>query len=489
MKQLRNVFNRSFLLLFFIVAVVGVTTVTKDCFWAGILAFPLIMLLLKSKLSAPVNVKKYLWPMLQLVSTCVMVYVVFKMEVNFSWDWGQLIKSAYECAKGEEISLISYYARYPNNRFWLTVLTGLFKCVLFFARGASIGACKRVTFLLSVAVVQLTVFIIYQSARLLWSAGKAFFVGCVALLFLPYYLYAQFFYTDIPGVFLIASTVYLYLRCKKTEDPKKQLWLLGAIGALSALIYQVKIMGMVITIAIVIDLILTTDSLKKVKALLVRLAALVLALVCCVLVTNAITEKCVPISDELYNKYEFPYSHWVMMGLKNSGSYNQPDVDFTIRAGDYDEKFDANVSEIRKRIAEKGALGMVEHVLFTKTVRTWGNDNLAGADYVHRYTQNTDSWVYDVLALDGDKAVIRDVYTGIYHIFMLVGILLSAVFAVKNKTFDPLLFCRIALFGLIVFLMIWECNSRYLLIVSPLLLLSSCDGWMKGIRAFRRGRL
>ncbi len=475
MNCLRRILNLLILILFYIVSVVGITTVVKDSFFAGILAFPLILLavcLLRN--AKPLTPRKYLWPILQLISTGVMLCFAFILSVRYSWDWGQLIRTAYEIAMGDDISLLEYYARYPNNRFWLTVLTGLFRCVGFFVKNPSTTVCKGVSVVVSVAFVQLTIFVIYKTAQKIWNPEKALFVGIAALLFLPFYLYSQFCYTDTPGMLLIACTAYLYVQYRQSKS-----WALAAgIGALAALIFQVKVMGLILIIAIFIDSFLSTDSLEKAKRGLINLTALALAFACCLGITNAVTDRTVPISEELSEKYEFPFTHWVMMGL-GYGGYSHADVDFTISFGSYDEKFDANMAEIEKRLSEKGVQGTIQQLLVTKVARTWGNDHFAGADYVHRDPVYPGTWMHDVFTQDGEKGYIRDIYTGAYHIAMLLGILLACLFARKNKESDPLLFARTALFGMTIFMMIWECNSRYLMIYAPLLLLCACDGWFR----------
>ena len=60
----------------------------------------------------------------------------------------------------------------------------------------------------------------------------------------------------------------------------------------------------------------------------------------------------------------------------------------------------------------------------------------------------------------------------------MIGMLFSAMLSVKKETADQkLLVGRIAVFGLFVFLSIWECNSRYLLTFTPIMILVAADGW------------
>ena len=58
---------------------------------------------------------------------------------------------------------------------------------------------------------------------------------------------------------------------------------------------------------------------------------------------------------------------------------------------------------------------------------------------------------------------------------MLIGILLSTLFAIKRKNYE-LNSLRLSIIGLIIFMWIWECNPRYLLTFIPVILLLGADG-------------
>ena len=44
---------------------------------------------------------------------------------------------------------------------------------------------------------------------------------------------------------------------------------------------------------------------------------------------NSVLLREYKIGPELKDQYQFPYAHWVMMMLNDSGGYNQEDVDYT----------------------------------------------------------------------------------------------------------------------------------------------------------------
>ena len=93
-------------------------------------------------------------------------------------------------------------ARYPNNEFWLAFLVILFKIVRMFYASATIETFKTVSIVVSCVFVQLTIFFIHKTAKLVWNEKKAFVVGIITVCCLPLYLYAMFAYTDTSGMLL-----------------------------------------------------------------------------------------------------------------------------------------------------------------------------------------------------------------------------------------------------------------------------------------------
>src|SRR5690606_41876762 len=55
-----------------------------------------------------------------------------------------------------------------------------------------------------------------------------------------------------------------------------------------------------------------------------------------------------------------PPAHWVMMGLTGNGSYNSEDYTFTYRFRTYEQRQNANLVQIRQRIADYGFWGYLE---------------------------------------------------------------------------------------------------------------------------------
>ena len=102
---------------------------------------------------------------------------------------------------------------------------------------------------------------------------------------------------------------------------------------------------------------------------------------------------------------------------------------------------------------------------------------MAGDDYAGRFPVDENGIWQRVFTFHGSDHWIGLIYSWLYYIVLIVGILLSGIFAIRRTNEQhKMLVLRIALFGIILFLSIWECNSRYLVAFIPVLIMTSADG-------------
>ncbi|MER2108121.1 MAG: glycosyltransferase family 39 protein [Solibacillus sp.] len=463
--------NSIYTAIFYIIAIVAVTTVVKNSLLAGLLFVPLLIIgLYLLKYRNKISVEKHsnqIWIALQLLSAIFTLIMAFKLQVNLSWDWGQLIKTATFYVLNDEWDNLSYYARYPNNQFWLAILVYFFTMVKFIIPTAGIGVFKAATTLVGCILIQATIFTVYKTASLIWSKKKALVVGVITIACVPFYLYSQFAYTDLPALFLVALTCYLYV---KTKSEQKMIWFI-IFGIIAAVIFQIKVLSFIVFIALIMDYLITA---KGIKGKVINTFCFLVVFVVVKALLSSFTAATVVIPEEYSDKYEFPATHWVMMGIHGIGSFDQNDVDYTASFSTYDEKVDATIERFTERVQEKGVAGVATHIFETKVIRTWGNPTYAGSDYAGRHSVSEDGVFQKFFTINGEWYWLYNIYASLYHIATLLGLLLVGMLSKKNANF---LFMKTALIGIVVFLSIWECNSRYLLSFLPIIILLSCEGW------------
>lgn len=452
-----------------------------------VVALPLIFVVLPKQLCRLSFDYRKAWVFVQILSIVVMIFEMQKMELMLSWDWGAVIQNAYLSAAGktDEVNL-RYFAMYPNNQFWLAIMTAFFKAVLWIRPGFGLHECKQASMVLGGILTQGTLFFIYQSARLLMSEKRAFFTGVLAVCFLPFYYYAQIAYTDIPGMFALAVMVYLYAHAKKTEQ--RRYFFLILFGCVAGIAYKIKVTTVIFVIAVVIEEFLNKKETKaKWKNFAVCVLLTALPLLGTVKGLDLMLKDTLEISEEMSSELEFPVTHWVMMGLTpGSGGYNEADVKYTRAQSDYDAKKQANIEKIQERLQEYGPAGLLSHIFGEKLRYGWCKSALAGNYYGAKHPmRKTRTW--ELLAVNGKWHWVIQLYSWPYYAMIIAGLALSGLLAFREKTEKSSVFSvgRLALLGIFLFLSLWECNSRYLICFIPVMILIASDGLMQGWKAVR----
>ncbi len=485
MSRLIRLGNWLFVLFFYLVCIVALKNMISESFLAAIFLLPVLcafQYFYRKYKDADISyrmkkiLRKYrvpIWCGLQVLSIILMVIMTAGLRVNFTWDWGKLISTSVTRVLTGEWRGMEYYSRYPNNQVWLLCLTAYFKFVQLIIPTATEGTFYAAANLMSIIFTQITIFLVYQTARILFNEIQAFCVGVTGLLCLPFYLYAQFAYNDTVSMMIVILLTYMFLNMKEGKGNRM---LSGALLIiLSALIFHIKILCFIVVIAMILDSIWNSTDYRK----------LILGLIICfvlggagIKITAVVIENKLPVTDELADQFEFPWTHWVMMGMNNYGGYLQEDVDFSIGAGNYEEKEKAEIEELKRRIMNYGPRGTLKHLFYTKLARTWGNSCLAGDDYSHRKPYNENSIWQRMFGAGEDLHWIVLPYTWFFHILMIFGMFFEGVYSLMDEANSrKYIMLRYTLIGVGIFLTIWECNSRYLLPFLPVMILLSARGW------------
>lgn len=492
-KTLNNIFNVCFIVVAIMIFEAAFSRMIMQSFFAGLLVIPIAFLFLyicgkRTDLIEKIDCKKAWW-ILRILSLALMMKIAFSLEVNLTWDWGGLIKSSYNYIQNGSIDIPNYYARYPNNQFWLLCLVTLFKFIRLFAGSASVTVYKRVTMVISVIFVQIAFEFIYRTARMIFSEKKAFLAGLLALFCLPLYLYSGFFYTDIPSVLLVSIMLFLYFKLQQTENKKEKIIICILFGFVGAITYFIKLTAFIVFVAMIIGIIFTKITFKQfLSFFLVSVMTLGVTAAAVKAVTEPIYKNKFGITEEMKDKYEFPPTHWIMMGL-GYGGFSQEDIDRTKSFDTYEKRENFNKREIKKRIENYGFLGLVNHLFSNKIIRTFGSCTLAGGDYIDRKPFHKDGIFSRLFSLHGDLRPIGLTFSWLYYIFITLGILFSAIGSLRKKklpTNQKLLAGRISIFAIFFFMLIWECNSRYLLAFYPVMILLAADGLSHFVNTFKK---
>ena len=423
------------------------------------------------KLSKFVKVEKYIFYILLLFAFVFMLIIAFALRVDVydTWDYGQLIRTAYENVTEGQFSNTEYYARYPNNSFYLLILSAYFKLIHPLA-GENIYNYINATIPINCILVLSSIIFCYLAAREFVNERAALKCGFVMLGMSPLYLYATIAYTDVFAIFPVSLLLFSYAKIKSEQIViKKILWICLA-ALVSAAGYKIKATLIIFFIAIVMDLFFAFLKKKeKIALLIVYISMFCISVSVCTTVSKDFLYRN-GVTQQMMQQEEFPVTHWMMMSLnpQHDGGFNQEDVDYTKSHLGKEEKTDANIVLIKERVADMGIIGTMDHIFVKKVIRMWGAGDCSASDYVSRQPLS-ENIIREVFALNGQYNYIYRICAQIYYMLVISAVLKAAIIIAQKKILYKSFVLELIFLGIFAFFLIWECNSRYLFVFLPVL--------------------
>ena len=184
------------------------------------------------------------------------------------------------------------------------------------------------------------------------------------------------------------------------------------------------------------------------------------------------------------NNQEIPFTHWVMMGMteRNSyvdgrkwiGWYNPDSLDYTLKYKTTDERKKANIKKIKEQYQDMGFMNYL-YFLYRKALFTWSDASFYAPALV---TGETLYKGENIVRKYSDSKITRPLtfYSNLgMFLFIYLIIIVSTLKDIKNKSYS-INYARLSIFGLVLFLLIWEDSSRYLITYIPVMLLCTIHG-------------
>lgn len=390
------------------------------------------------------------------------------------FDSSEVAKSAFSYLQnGSAVTYNpTYFVVYPNNYFLLFTDIGLLKLV-----GNSIAEFNKLSYLVNIILLDISLLLTYQCIKELFGRRTAIVMLLPLCLVIGLNPIMIMFYTDTLSMVFPVLVFFLYLKLRKTKKIPLKILLLIAI-ALSAYVgYQYKMTTIILPVAIaLVELALHIKDWKK----------LVSAALACVLVFGivfALNTK----TDELTYKppflaldYKgnpdlepFPFWHWVMIGLHYpDGTFNIEDWNFSITRPK--DTRDAETRHMVKvRLLEYGP---AEYIAFlnSKLSTAFGQStfSIGTKEYYYSMPESTISKLsQDVFGSTGKWFPVFAYTLQGAWILCLFLIACPLFFKNKKRVDRNVTILRIALGGMIAYLLVSENNPRQLVNQIPLILI------------------
>lgn len=479
-----KVFSGCFLLFSIYIFILNVIEIQKNNYWViifSLVAIGLIFLAFKKRFLAFKNKKllRILTILIFVLNFAFSLYLGYKLMVKFNWDYGVVQRNAINYAFNKEIDFnnLTYFIRYPNNRLILIFLSSIYRMFHTIFGVSSTSFFVHVSIFINCIFIELAYFFTYLLAKKYRNEHFAFVVLLLLFLMIPLLAYSAIFYSDTLSLPFYPLLIYLYLKYKESNIDKSKIWYLILISTISLIGFMIKATVIFALFAIIIDIICNNKFVSILKSLII----IILVFAGVYLALDKGMNAILNITESVKDKYQFPYTHHVMMMLNKTGGYIEEDVTYTKSFNTISEKKKANIEKIKERLEERGFFGTIYHLGVKKMIRTWTDSSFAARDYLGRSPEESNIW-NSIITTNGENYKYFYIYTSIYWLIMILGLILT--FVSRKEKNDIITLSMIIIILLALFLTIWECNSRYVLQIVPVIVLTAIAGWSNFMKKF-----
>jgi len=361
----------------------------------------------------------------------------------------------------------SYFYIFPNNLGCLAFLAVIFKIANIFNITDSFMVATAVNSILSVSTMCLTSLI----CKRLWGIRHAVVVLSFFLLSPPFYFSAAVFYTDFLSIIFPILILYIFLKCQDFGSQKKRIFFYCLIGIVAAIGMLIKFTVVITVIAIVIYLLVKRNYKQTIAFTLISAVMIGVTIISfnSYIYSNHL-DKATAAQERL------PYTHWIMMSLSGTGGYNNSDFDFTSSIEDPYERLKVTTDEIFVRLDKLGFTGVM-NLAEVKSARCFGDGTYALAEFLDDNPQNN-TIVQEFILFDGKhykayKSVCAGIFLSILILMVISGFKNIIDYRQRVKC---CLIPQLCVFGIMLFLLMWEVNSRYINNFIPMIFISAVGG-------------
>lgn len=368
-------------------------------------------------------------------------------------------------------SYYDYYYYFPNNLGGMSLLYIFFKLAALFGITDFFTVGMIMNSIMSVCAM----LVCSLTAKKLGGITKAISVLIFFLLSLPFYFIAPAFYTDSLSLLFPILIIFIALKLRETDKRLKVVLFSILIGLFSAIGMLIKTTVIITPIAVIICLLIN----KKLAKALICCACSIGVIAVSLLSFNAyFSSKHLTDAEKAYVQ-NTPYTHWIMMGLENSGGYNAADYEFTRSFTDPEARNKAINAEIVQRIKELGLGGIIKLAGIKGSI-SMGNGTYALSDFLDDSPLRPCFLHSFLLYSSPHYSTYSSICCGIHLGIMLLAIMSAIeklIQTIKNTAqISHFMAPHIAFIGITLFLLMWETSGRYITNYIPILFICAVSG-------------
>lgn len=369
----------------------------------------------------------------------------------------------------------AYYIICNNNLGLALVLVLWFRLAGLFGITPDSEAGIYAGIVLNVLAIAVSVLLVCLLARRILhrNSGVALaFLLCAG--FLPFVLWSPCFYSDTLCLPFALLVLLGWTKYRSAPGAGPRLAWLAFMAAVAFLGYAVKGSVVVVLVAVIIQLFLERN-LRQAFA-----GALALLLVFGMLLGGYRVWQRTFLDFSVEDAVGLPIELWFAYGSGGDGNYNDEVCQAAKNLPTLDQRRQMLRQYIAAQYSSRTPAGQVDFMT-RKAVITWGNGLYDAQEFLA--TPLKVNWTHRFI-LEGQPGYMPMVYyCQSYLYFLMVLVWLGTVGAARRALPGPLTLARVSVFGLMLFLSLWETKARYAFQFTPLLLLLAAAALLQTSRA------
>lgn len=430
----------------------------------------------------------------------VQLRVAYAVRLPADWDAYAIYENASGLASGFLGSVTPYFEINPNNLLLTLLVAAYYK--LFLSWGYA--DLPMTSALLNALVLFAGTVLTYCAARMLGGRRIAAVTLLPSTVFLVLSPWAGVLYSDTVGVLFTVLILCLLLAARRAAKltVRVPLWILA--GAVAAIGYGIKPTVLMSLIAAGIIALFLVVSRKRNTAVLVLAMTIVGGsfVVSNQLITGAMQRNTAVSFDLESTPNAMNPGHFLKVGAQSAqgphglfyGAYNESDYQSTLAVQGTDEKLRHGVGVYLDRVVEMGPAGYLSFlsnklawIMGDGTFFSWGEGRMNGETFVSQ---------------DPADRAIQDLFGNTRpHFHWMLSLWQGTWFAMLALVAVPLVLrsprllrpeltaMRIALLGLLVFLLFFEARARFLYLYAPYFILLASLSFQTVLQSLQGGSL
>lgn len=398
------------------------------------------------------------------------IFFILFFVVVPTWDFGEVFGYAITTNDLSNGLNPYFYIKYPNNIALHLIFILIIRFLNFIGLKGNVFYLGSIV-ILNIILILVTVACTYYFIYYRYGLKNATFFSCLMILITPLYTYTTIVYTDTVAMIFPILSFLLYSRFYELTSKKRYVFLLlsGGILAIGVLI---KTNVLIAFIGIVIHYIMTQKGWKR----MIYVLCIIILFIGINIIYHQAISSLAPIEK---SEMGFPFTHWVMMGLvegeQGPGAYYHSDVEYTmaLKSNHYSnvDIKEKHLEVIRNRLTDYGFQGYISF-LNRKINFTWSDGTYYAPEKLSRSPLRENVFQQYIF---GEKSLAFKVICHIIQVAVLALVWVGGIGLLKSTNkLEQLL--TITLFGVFLFLLIWETRSRYLVLYIPVILVLAVYG-------------